>query len=490
MVVLDLRTGVVHVVDSVFLPPFLEQTLLDVLNAGNGYFSAFMELFLRAGIESVLTDMEGEYTLLAPTNQAFLALDSNTTNALKNDTNLLAKVLSYHVIVGVYPSALFQDKLKLETVAGFDISVNITDEGDFIMEKQSTIIGVDSGVAGNGLIHVVGSVLLPPDYSLKSVAAQDDELSSLVSLIDLNGLSTTFSSRGVEYTLFGPTNEALQGLPSYLLTENWASHLRGILHFHTLPFIASSEALTDGLEVSTLLGEDIIVVKNETTLLISGPAFSSSGNVAYSHVVQADIIADNGVLHKVDSTFVPTFMVATLVNVAGGKTELSRLLDLIIFAGVEAEIVKMNRTLFAPTNDAIGNAFNETDDPVAVGRALSYHVATNVYPVFMAEAGHRIETVLGPRLEFSSVNGSIFIQGSKVIDADHPAGNGILHIIDTFLIPPLTDPPTFSPSFKPTTRNTDPPAQDQSPPSLDVSSNASCFYHALSLLAILTAIIA
>lgn len=147
--------------DSVFLPPFLEQTLLDVLSVETGFFSAMIDLITRAGVESILTDMEKEYTLLAPINQAFLALDSETTSALKNDTDLLEQVLSYHVIVGIYPSARLENQTKLETLAGMSISVTVTEEGGYVLDERTEIIGADSGVAGSGLIHVVGSVLLP-----------------------------------------------------------------------------------------------------------------------------------------------------------------------------------------------------------------------------------------------------------------------------------------------------------------------------------------
>ncbi len=477
------RIGVVHVVDSVFLPPFLQQTLFTVLDNENGYFSAFVHLITSAGFESMLTDITSEYTLLAPINQAVVAFqDSNKTNAW--DTNRLKQFLSYHVIVGMYPTALLQNQMQLKTLAGIDISVHTSKEGEFRFNNHALLIGADAGVAGNGLIHVVGSVLLLPGNSLTQIAAQDPDLSTLVTLLERNNLTSSNDN----YTLFGPTNAAFHDLASFLWTENWTSHLRGILYFHVLPFAAMSDVLTNGLELSAVLGEDLVVTRKKNVTSLSGAAMSSSGT--FSTVIQADIVADNGVLHKVDAILIPMFMIETLMDVVSGKAELDRLLDLIVFAGIEAEIVKMNRTLLAPINDAFAD-FNETEDAEAVERVLLYHLITDVYPAFMAESGLiTIETVLGPSLQVTFVKGHMFIQGTKVLDADHLAGNGILHVVEKVLLPPLAVPPTLLPSITPIEPTTSAaPTQDPlSPPSRNVTSDASSpgriLYRLLALMAI------
>lgn len=156
-----LFTGVVHVVDTVFLPPFLEQSIWDVLSVETGFFSAFIDLLTEAGVDALLTDMQSEYTLLVPTNQAILALDSETTDAMKNDTELLLQVLSHHVVIGIYPSDRLKSQTELETFAGMNISVNVTEDGGIVLNNRTMVIGPDAGVAGNGLISVLGSVLLP-----------------------------------------------------------------------------------------------------------------------------------------------------------------------------------------------------------------------------------------------------------------------------------------------------------------------------------------
>lgn len=162
--------------DSVFWPSFLEQTLVEVLGSGTGYFTLLLDFIAKAGMESMLADMESEYTLLAPTNQAILGLDSATTNALYNDTDLLTEVLNHHVIVGIHHSGRLKNQTQLKTLAGTTISSTVTEKGVFLLNNRTEIIGVDSGVAGNGLIHVVGAVMLLP--SMKVPATKSPSVSS------------------------------------------------------------------------------------------------------------------------------------------------------------------------------------------------------------------------------------------------------------------------------------------------------------------------
>ncbi|GAX25598.1 hypothetical protein FisN_28Hh069 [Fistulifera solaris] len=160
------ENGVVHVMDSVFLPPFLELSLLDILNTENGYFSMMIQLIAKAGFEDTLTDMKQEYTLLAPINQAILAWDIDNMNGLNNDISLLTRILSHHVIEGIYPSTRLQNQARLKTIAGTNITLTVAANGAFVLDERSEIIGVNSGIAGNGLIHVIGSVLFPPSLEM------------------------------------------------------------------------------------------------------------------------------------------------------------------------------------------------------------------------------------------------------------------------------------------------------------------------------------
>ena len=71
------------------------------------------------------TFVSGEFTIFAPTNDAFAALSKSTLDALSKDTTALANILKYHVVKGTIHKADASNELTLMTLAGTKIRVNI-----------------------------------------------------------------------------------------------------------------------------------------------------------------------------------------------------------------------------------------------------------------------------------------------------------------------------------------------------------------------------
>jgi uncharacterized surface protein with fasciclin (FAS1) repeats len=150
--------GVLHKLDSLLIPGFFG---VDVFALGNNYveFTILQELMELIG----LAGTEGEYTVLAPTNEAFLALGNETLVALKGDTKTLGKILANHIIVGVYPSLYLQDGLVLESLGGLNITVTLnTTDIPVVMFNDATVIVADI-LAKNGIVHAIDMVLLEAD---------------------------------------------------------------------------------------------------------------------------------------------------------------------------------------------------------------------------------------------------------------------------------------------------------------------------------------
>lgn len=135
-------------------------TVLAVLD-GNPQFSLLRQLVQDAGLDVELAG-EGPLTLFAPTNTAFDALSADAVAQLRSDTDLLARVLAHHVVDARLSLADLVPG-PLVTVAGDDLEVvgtglDLTIDGAPIVEA-----GV---LAGNGLVHAVGALLLPDDVDL------------------------------------------------------------------------------------------------------------------------------------------------------------------------------------------------------------------------------------------------------------------------------------------------------------------------------------
>jgi uncharacterized surface protein with fasciclin (FAS1) repeats len=152
--------GVIHVIDKVLVPP----GVLNIVQMAqlNPLFSTLVQAVVAANLTSTLA-ATGPFTVFAPTNDAFTALFgeiSVTPQALLADTALLTKVLTYHVVAGSVPKASVPLNTPITTVQGekfsVDAGLNITDASSRIAKIIATDV-----FASNGVIHVIGKVLLP-----------------------------------------------------------------------------------------------------------------------------------------------------------------------------------------------------------------------------------------------------------------------------------------------------------------------------------------
>lgn len=113
-----------------------------------------------ADLENVLVNA-GPLMVFAPTNEAFAALPEGTVDNLLKPENkeALANILKYHVTPGNY-SKDFLKKFKKLGQAN-DQNVMIVVEGDDVFVGGAKIIGSVKG--GNGIVHVIDKVMLPPE---------------------------------------------------------------------------------------------------------------------------------------------------------------------------------------------------------------------------------------------------------------------------------------------------------------------------------------
>lgn len=105
---------------------------------------------------------KGPFTVFAPTDEAFAKLPKGLVEDLLKPENKekLVAVLTYHVVPG---KVLAEDVVKVkeaETVQGSKVKVHVTREG--VMIDKAKVVKTDI-TCSNGVIHVIDSVLLPPD---------------------------------------------------------------------------------------------------------------------------------------------------------------------------------------------------------------------------------------------------------------------------------------------------------------------------------------
>ena len=161
--------GVIHVIDSVLLPPAPANDIPSVAKRA-GSFGTLLAAAEAAGLDSVLAG-KGPFTVFAPTDEAFKALPEGTVSELlkaKNRDQLKA-ILTYHVIAGSVSAGDALNAKNAKTVNGKSLEFGI--ENGAFKVNGSTIRTTDIE-CDNGVIHVIDAVLLPqPDKSAKAEAA-------------------------------------------------------------------------------------------------------------------------------------------------------------------------------------------------------------------------------------------------------------------------------------------------------------------------------
>lgn len=133
--------------------------------------------------------------------------------------------------------------------------------------------------------------------TIVDLAVQTDALSTLVAAVQAAGLVDVLSSEG-PFTVFAPTNEAFAALPegtleSLLLEENRET-LIAILTYHVVPGTVMSGDLSDGLQAETVQGSNVTIGVGYNSVTVNG-----------ANVVQADVVASNGVVHVIDAVILP-----------------------------------------------------------------------------------------------------------------------------------------------------------------------------------------
>ncbi|PKD18383.1 hypothetical protein APR41_04325 [Salegentibacter salinarum] len=455
----EVDNGVIHAVDAVIGLPDVTtfatadpdfDILVQALTADESF--TFVETLM-------MTDDPAPFTVFAPTNTAFANVLEELELAGLGDipADLLSSILTYHVVAGANVRAgdLSEDMMveTLET-GGFTINlgdnVTITDENG----RTATIIATDIQ-ANNGVIHALDTVLLPENDAIEietntiaDFVAGNENYSSLLAALEETGLTSTFTGTD-EYTVFAPDNDAFEAF----LNEN------GFDSLEEVPVDLLAQVLLNHVQAGAIMSGDLstgyipsLAVWGTSEEPLSMYINTNDGVMinGMSSVTAANIEADNGVIHAVDAVIglpdVTTFATAdpmfdVLVQALTREDS---------FTFVETLMMTEDPapfTVFAPTNDAFVALLDELGaesladiDAATLEAVLSYHVVAganvrsgNLSDEMMVETlqGGEFTVNLGDNVVITDERG----RTSTVIAADVQATNGVIHALDTVLLP-------------------------------------------------------
>ena len=284
--------------------------------------------------------------------------------------------------------------------------------------------------------------------SAYELASADSDLSSLKAAIDKAGLATTLNGAG-NFTVFAPSNAAFS---QFLTANGFASLndvpnalLKEVLLNHVLATKVMAAQITTGY-VSTLAKGGASATRNLSMYLNISNGVKING---ISTVTAADIMASNGVVHKVDKVI----GLPTIVTHAAANPEFSSLVsaltrpDMPNFVSILSGTASSPFTVFAPTNAAFGSLLSELG--LANLAAVPQATLENVLKYHVVAGANVASTDLTNNMVVTTFQGGTFTitttGGAKIKDAnnrtsniiltDVQCSNGIIHAVDKVLLP-------------------------------------------------------
>jgi len=258
-----------------------------------------VNLVTAAGLAETLTNPDAKFTVFAPTNEAIGKLPKSLVDDLLADTDLLKKVLLFHVLEGEVKSGDIQNDMSVNSVEGSPLRANIylrsVFYNGFVTINGKRVSKADIQ-ADNGVIHLITDVIYPfPSGNIAEIVTNDPRFSTLLAAVSAAGLAETLSGDG-PFTVFAPTNDAFEKVPKETLDGLLADTdaLTKVLQRHVVPGALFYKGIC--WKIRDTVGSEQI-----QTQVFKGGVVKVVSESAGARVNEADIIATNGVIHAIDN---------------------------------------------------------------------------------------------------------------------------------------------------------------------------------------------
>jgi uncharacterized surface protein with fasciclin (FAS1) repeats len=306
-----------------------------------------------------------------------------------------------------------------------------------------------------------------PATDIVDTAVAAGSFTTLAAALEAAGLVETLKGEG-PFTVFAPTDEAFAKLPAgtveNLLKPENKDQLVAILTYHVVPGRVLAADVVGLTSATSVQGEDIAVAVDGSNVKVND-----------ANVTATDILASNGVIHVIDSVIMPptmsagaavtttesmtgtTAMTETMEMTATAEMTTSNIISVALGAGnfttlaaalTAAELVETLQgegpfTVFAPTDEAFAKLPAGTvedllkpENKANLIKVLTYHVVPGRVTAADVANLTAAKTVEGQDIAIKVEDGKVMINDATVTAADVMASNGVIHVIDTVILPP------------------------------------------------------
>lgn len=267
---------------------------------------------------------------------------------------------------------------------------------------------------------------------------RDGRFNTLLTALDIAGLKSTVATGGV-FTVLAPTDDAFAALPPGTV-ESLVTNvpvLQKVLLYHVLGGREMLHKLVRESTATTLQGNPILTLRDGWNVRING-----------QRVIHPSLYASNGIIHPLEGVLIPPatdIKINSIVDVLALDGRFTTLIAAVQIAGLADDLATGGPfTLFAPTDDAFaalppGTVESLVSNVPALQNVLLYHVlGQSISSPHLL--GRSLETLQGENVKASINRNGLFINQAKVLNRDVRAPNGIIHVIDSVLLPPPPKP--------------------------------------------------
>jgi len=290
-------------------------------------------------------------------------------------------------------------------------------------------------MASSRVMTLVSLLVVTCDsLNIVETAQGNSDVKVLVEAVLAADLAGALSGTG-PFTVFAPTDAAFTAALAALSINKTAllarADLPDILKYHVLNGKIMAADLVASQTPATLQGSMVMVEKSDTGVTFGG-----------AKVTTADVACDNGVIHIIDGVVLPPSM--NLVQTAQATANFSVLVEAVVKAELAVTLSGTGPfTVFAPTNAAFTAALENLKITKAellarsdLADILKYHALSGKIMSTDLQASQSPATLQGSTIAIMSGTSGVTFGGAKVTMADTACSNGVIHTIDTVVLPP------------------------------------------------------
>ncbi|KAJ8955545.1 hypothetical protein NQ318_001375 [Aromia moschata] len=414
----------------------------------------FRHLIKSTGMEQQFSD--GNYSLFAPTDDALN--DYNEKLAEMNNVDLARRrralkyalsskdlVLSHAVEGFIDIGDMINEQILGSENNNSTIRINIypTQTQEKLITANCARIKKSNVLSNNGIIHTTEGIVAPATEDIETIIRNHPSLTNFRKAIENTDIPKHIKSDG-HYTVFAPTDAAFSKLDE--IQKQKILHGTGcadsILKFHFTAHTVCSSAILGNATTHNVEGDILNLERTaEDELFLEEKA----------KIIEADIMATNGVIHLIDEIIIPD--AGTYIGNVLKNQNFTKFQEIMEKAGLKDEINALgNATVFVPVDKAFETPEakqmleDAERDPQLLKDIVRYHVVQGMLQSNDMNNNMKLETNgNGKQLRinlystlplFTNVVNRATANCARIIGFDEKACGSVIHQVNKVLVPP------------------------------------------------------